>query len=102
MERVVVTGMGLISCLGTELDEVSSALRAGRSGIRVSEERRASGFRSGLTTALPELDPKAELERVVRRYMPDVAIYGALAANRGRSASRGADSCWAHNPKGRS
>jgi len=88
MERVVVTGMGLVSCLGTELDEVSASLREGRSGIRVSEKRRESGFRSALTTVLPEINPKAELARIHRRYMPDAAIFGALAANRAMRSGR--------------
>lgn len=88
MERVVVTGMGLVSCLGTELDEVSASLREGRCAIRVSEERLASGFRSALTTVLPELNPKAELERIHRRYMPDAALFGAMAANRAMRTGR--------------
>jgi len=88
MERVVVTGMGLVSCLGTELDEVSAALRESRCAVRVDETRLETGFRSGLTTVLPELDPKAELERIVRRYMPEPAIYGALAANRAMRSGR--------------
>jgi len=88
MERVVVTGMGLISCLGTELDEVSTALREGRCGIRLSEKRLASGFRSGLRTDLPELNPKAELGRVFRRYMPDAALFAALASNRAMQSGR--------------
>ena len=82
MRRVVVTGMGVISCLGTELDEVSANLRAGRGGIVFSEERKEQGFRSGLTTKLPPLDFKAELGRKARKFMPEVAMFGALAANR--------------------
>ena len=88
MERVVVTGMGIVSCLGTELDAVSDALRHGRSGIRVSEERRTGGFRSALTTSLPPLHPKAELDRKFRKYMPDAALFGALAANRAVDSAR--------------
>jgi len=82
MERVVVTGMGLISCLGTELDEVSANLRAGRSKIVLSPERKEQGFRSGLMTKLPPLDFKAELDRKSRKFMPEVAMFGAMAANR--------------------
>jgi len=88
MERVVITGMGLVSCLGTELDEVSASLREGRCGVRLDEQRLADGFRSGLTTVLPKLDAKAELDRVFRRYMPDAALFGALAANRAMKEAR--------------
>jgi len=88
MERVVVTGMGLVSCLGTELDEVSASLREGRSCICVNQERLDSGFRSGLATTLPEIDPVAEIHRRYRRYMPDAAIFAALAANRAMKTGR--------------
>ncbi|MFZ1333499.1 MAG: beta-ketoacyl synthase N-terminal-like domain-containing protein, partial [Flavobacteriales bacterium] len=48
-ERVVITGMGLWSCLGTSLAEVEASLRAGKSGIVFSEERKELGYRSALT-----------------------------------------------------
>ena len=59
MERVAVTGMGLINCLGQSLDVVSEGLRAGRCPIVLSEERKALGFRSGLVTHLPSIDFRA-------------------------------------------
>jgi len=88
MERVVVTGMGLVSCIGSELDEVSTALREGRGGVVLNEERKSMGFRSGLSTLLPEIDIKAELSRSVRRYMPGAALYAALASNRAMASGR--------------
>lgn len=80
--RVVVTGMGAISCLGQSLDEISAALRGGRSGVVFDEERLRRGFRSALTTRLPAVDLKAELDRKARKFMPEAAVYGALATNR--------------------
>jgi 3-oxoacyl-[acyl-carrier-protein] synthase-1 len=82
MERVVVTGMGAVSCLGQTLDDISAGLRDGRSGIVFSPERKERGFRSGLMTRLPAVDPRAELDRKARKFMPEAALYTALAANR--------------------
>lgn len=82
MHRVVITGMGAVSCLGDSLDEISRGLREGRSGIVFSPERKQKGFRSGLMTKLPEPDLKAELDRKARKFMPEAAIFAALATNR--------------------
>ncbi|RMG10237.1 MAG: beta-ketoacyl-[acyl-carrier-protein] synthase family protein [Planctomycetota bacterium] len=82
MHRVVVTGLGAISCLGTGLDEIAAALREGRSGVVYVPERKQRGFRSGLATRLPELDLKSELDRRARKWMPEPALYAALAARR--------------------
>ena len=49
MKRVVITGMGIWSCLGTTLDEVRDSLYAGKSGIILDPVRKELGFRSGLT-----------------------------------------------------
>ena len=68
MRRVVVTGLGAISCLGESLDDISKSLQEGRCGIVFSEERKARGFRSGLVTKLPEIDPKTELGRKERKF----------------------------------
>lgn len=82
MHRVVITGLGAWSCLGTSLDEISESLRAGRSGVVLSADRKLRGFRSGLMTRLPEMNAKAELDRRARKYMPEAALYAALACNR--------------------
>ena len=44
--RVVVTGLGIVSCIGNDADEVMASLKAGKSGITFSEEYAAKGFRS--------------------------------------------------------
>jgi 3-oxoacyl-[acyl-carrier-protein] synthase I len=82
METVVITGMGLVSCLGQELGEVAQALREGRSGIVRDPEREALGFHSPLTGFIREFDPSALLSRKERRAMGEPALYGAVAALR--------------------
>jgi len=82
MPRVVVTGMGIVSCLGDQLDVVSGALQEGRCGIVFDQERIDVGFRSGLRTRLPEIDFKKELDRKARKFMPEPAQYVAVATNR--------------------
>jgi len=73
--------MGIVSCLGTDLDTVSQSLEMGRSGIVLDEERKALGFKSPLTARLPEISPKAQgLNRKNLRTMGEPALYGAVAA----------------------
>ena len=49
MRRVVITGIGIWSCLGTNIEEVHNSLRSGKSGIGIDNERIKYGYRSGLT-----------------------------------------------------
>ncbi|MBQ1913277.1 MAG: beta-ketoacyl-[Bacteroidales bacterium] len=79
MNRVVITGMGIWSCLGTTLDEVRDALYQGKSGIVLDPVRKEMGFRSGLTALLPQPDLKKELPRSQRVYMPEPAQYAYCA-----------------------
>ena len=53
MNRVVITGMGIWSCLGTTLEEVRQSLYEGKSGIVLSQERVNAGFRSPFTANVP-------------------------------------------------
>ncbi len=78
-KRVVITGMGIWSCLGTTLDEVAKSLYEGRSGIVFDQLRKDMGFRSALTgkVALPDL--KGELSRAQRVFMPEQAMYAYCA-----------------------
>ncbi len=82
MERVVITGLGLVSCLGHTPAEVTSSLRQGRSGIVRDPKRVEIGFRSPLTGALNGFDPKGVLSRKERRSMGEPALYAAVAALR--------------------
>ena len=78
MRKVAITGMGIVSCLGNGLDEVSSALRAGRSGIRHLPEAAERGLRSQVGGA-PEVDLEARIDRKLLRFMGDAAAYAYLA-----------------------
>jgi len=79
MQRVVITGMGIYSCLGTTLDEVRDSLYYGKSGIVLDQARKEMGFRSGLTGYVPSPDLKKELPRSQRVYMPEQAKYAYCA-----------------------
>lgn len=79
MRRVVVTGMGIWSCIGRNLDEVSSNLRAGKSGIIFSPSRLKSGLRSALVGNVPTPDLKPFLCRRTRENMSEDACYAFMA-----------------------
>jgi 3-oxoacyl-[acyl-carrier-protein] synthase-1 len=68
MRRVVVTGMGIVSCIGNNTQEVLASLREGKSGITKSEEHIELGFRSQVY-GKPTLDPEDYLEKKERRFM---------------------------------
>ena len=78
--RVVVTGMGIWSCLGTSLDEVSQSLYAGRSGIGIEPERSTYGYRSALTGIVPRPQLKGLLHRRLRVGLSEEAEYAYMAA----------------------
>ncbi|MCQ2249952.1 MAG: beta-ketoacyl-[acyl-carrier-protein] synthase family protein [Bacteroidales bacterium] len=78
-KRVVITGMGIYSCLGKTLDEVRDSLYNGVSGIVLDQERKDLGFRSGLTSKLEVPDLKGQLSRGQRVFMPEPAKYAYAA-----------------------
>jgi len=88
--RVVITGLGIYSCLGKTLEEVRSSLYNGRSGIVCDPVRKEMGFRSSLTAKLEEPDLKSELKRAQRVYMPEQAKY-AYVATRDALSDAGVD-----------
>ena len=90
MNRVVITGMGIWSCLGVTLDEVRDSLYNGKSGIILDPARKEMGFRSGLTSFVPKPELKAELARAQRAYMPEPAQY-AYCATRDALKAAGID-----------
>ena len=90
MKRVVITGMGIYSCLGTTLEEVRDALYNGKSGIIVDPERKEMGFRSALTGNLVTPDLKGELSRSQRVFMPQQAKF-AYCATRDALRDAGVD-----------
>ena len=79
MRRVVITGMGIWSCLGTTLDDVRQSLYDGRSGVIFSQERKDAGFRSALCTAVPQPNLKPYVSRNLRQFMPEEAQYAYMA-----------------------
>lgn len=80
MRRVVVTGIGIWSCIGRNKQEVCDSLRAGRSGIGYDESRREYGFRSPLTGIVETPDLKALLHRRLRTGMSQEAQYAFMAS----------------------
>ena len=78
MRRVVITGAGIVSCLGNDLPTVTTALRDGRSGIRFVPEFAERGLRSQVA-GLPEVDLEARIDRKLRRFMGDAAAYAYVA-----------------------
>ncbi|MCD8182821.1 MAG: beta-ketoacyl-[acyl-carrier-protein] synthase family protein [Bacteroides sp.] len=80
MERkVVITGMGIWSCLGTTLEEVRDSLYSGKSGIIFSQERKDAGFRSALCADIKKPDLKPFIPRNLRQFMPEEAQYAYMA-----------------------
>lgn len=77
--RVVITGIGIYSCLGQDLETVKKSLYAGRSGIVLDQSRKDFGFRSGLTGFVPEPDLKALLSRRQRIGMHQPAMYAYMS-----------------------
>ena len=77
--RVVITGMGIYSCIGTSLEEVKESLYQGKSGIVLVDERKEFGFRSGLTGVVPKPDLKNLLSRRQRISMGEESEYAYLA-----------------------
>ncbi|MGM0703376.1 MAG: beta-ketoacyl-ACP synthase I [Pseudomonadota bacterium] len=78
MRRVVVTGLGIVSCLGNDRETVVEALRNGRSGIRFKEEYAERGFRSQVAGVV-DIDLDALVDRKLRRFMGDAAAYAYVS-----------------------
>jgi 3-oxoacyl-[acyl-carrier-protein] synthase-1 len=78
MRRVVITGMGIVSCIGTDKDTVSASLRAGRSGISFNPSYAEMGLRSHVSGSV-KLDLEALIDRKVYRFMGDAAAFAYLA-----------------------
>ena len=78
--RVVITGLGAVSCLGIGLDAVSESLKNGTSGIGIDPERVNNGFRSPLTGRLPPFNPRDYSSRKQIKSMGEPAQYALAAA----------------------
>ena len=80
MNRVVITGMGIWSCLGKNIKEVEESLRAGRSGIINDPERLKYGYQSGLTGYVERPKLKGILDRRLRTGLPEEGEYAYMAS----------------------
>jgi 3-oxoacyl-[acyl-carrier-protein] synthase I len=78
MRRVVVTGLGIISSIGTNMQEVIGSLRDGRSGVRFNQQYADLGLRCHVDGSIP-VDCSELIERKLRRFMGDAAVYGYVA-----------------------
>ena len=76
--RVVVTGIGIISCIGLNQSEVLESLKTGKSGITSAPEHVEYGFRSQIY-GKPDIDLKTSIDRKLLRFMGDGAAYNHLA-----------------------
>ncbi len=76
--RVVVTGLGIISCLGNDQKEVLENLKEGNSGIRLDPEMKKMGLKSQVSGHI-ELNPSSLIDRKIYRFMSESAGYAYLA-----------------------
>ena len=79
MKRVVITGMGIYSCIGTNLDDVTNSLYNSRSGIGIDPLRKEMGYASALTGILERPDMKKHLDRKKRLYLAEQGEYAYMA-----------------------
>ena len=79
MNRVVVTGMGIVSSLGSNKSEVLESLKSAKSGIVFSEKYSEMGLRSHVHGAIAEVDTSEVIDRKMLRFMADAAIFNAVA-----------------------
>ncbi len=78
MRRVVVTGLGIVSCIGNNAEEVAESLKKGRSGITFDDKQAELGFRSQVS-GRPTLDPKDHVHKRSFRFMGEAAGWSAVA-----------------------
>jgi 3-oxoacyl-[acyl-carrier-protein] synthase-1 len=78
MRRVVITGLGAVSCIGNSKEEILDSLRAGRSGIVANESFKEMGLRSQVSGTC-NIDIEEHIDRKVRRFMGDAAAYAYIA-----------------------
>jgi 3-oxoacyl-[acyl-carrier-protein] synthase-1 len=79
MNRVVITGLGIYSCIGKNLEEVRNSLYQGKSGIILDPERKKLGYRSGLTGFVERPQLKGVLDRRARIMLPEQGEYAYVS-----------------------
>ncbi len=78
MRRVVITGLGAVSCLGNSKEDIIESLRLGRSGIVANEQFREMGLRSQVSGSV-DINTKEHIDRKILRFMGDAAAYAYIA-----------------------
>lgn len=78
MRRVVITGMGIVSSLGSDVDTVADSLKTGKSGISYREAYKEKGFRSHVA-GVPDINLDELIDRKARRFMGDAAAYAYVS-----------------------
>ncbi|WP_250655083.1 beta-ketoacyl-ACP synthase I [Alkalimarinus coralli] len=78
MRRVVVTGMGIVSCLGNTKEDVLKSLKEGRSGIRFNESYHEKGFKSQISGSV-DIDKASLIDRKLLRFMGDSSAFAYIA-----------------------
>jgi 3-oxoacyl-[acyl-carrier-protein] synthase-1 len=80
-KRIVITGLGIVSCLGNDAESVTQSLYEGRSGIRVNQEQIDVGMRSHIA-GVPDIEIAELIDRKQLRFMGDAAAYAYIAMQR--------------------
>ena len=78
MRRVVISGIGVVSCLGNSKEDVLDSLKAGRSGISFNESFKEMGLRSQVCGSV-DIDVSEYIDRKVLRFMGDAAAYAYIS-----------------------
>ncbi|EFN9924913.1 beta-ketoacyl-ACP synthase I [Escherichia coli] len=98
MKRAVITGLGIVSSIGNNQQEVLASLREGRSGITFSQELKDSGMRSHVWGNV-KLDTTGLIDRKVVRFMSDASIYAFLSMEQAIADSGLSPEAYQNNPR---
>ena len=97
MKRVVITGLGIVSCLGNDKQTVTESLRTGKSGIKFQQAYKDMGMRSQVAGSI-EIELEALIDRKVKRFMGDAAAFAYVAMAQA-IADAGLDESQVSNPR---
>ena len=98
MKRAVITGLGIVSSIGNNQQEVLASLREGRSGITISQELKDSGMRSHVWGNV-KLDTTGLIDRKVVRFMSDASIYAFLSMEQAIADAGLSPEAYQNNPR---
>ncbi|HFV6079155.1 TPA: beta-ketoacyl-ACP synthase I [Escherichia coli] len=98
MKRAVITGLGIVSSIGNNQQEVLASLREGRSGITFSQELKDSGMRSHVWGNV-KLDTAGLIDRKVVRFMSDASIYAFLSMEQAIADAGLSPEAYQNNPR---